>query len=42
MILDAFHALVNDLSNDLPAELHARQQQYAHYRDRLFTFLEAV
>jgi type I restriction enzyme S subunit len=41
-ILDAFHALVNDLSNDLPAELNARQQQYEHYRDRLFVFAEAT
>ena len=41
-ILDAFHALVNDLSNDLPAELNARQRQYEHYRDRLFAFAEAT
>ncbi|MBS1944617.1 MAG: hypothetical protein JST98_05305, partial [Bacteroidetes bacterium] len=37
-ILDQFDALVNDLSSGLPAEIKARRQQYAHYRDRLLTF----
>lgn len=41
-ILDRFDALVNDLSIGLPAELAARRQQYAHYRDRLLTFREAA
>ena len=41
-ILDRFDALVNDLSRGLPAELKARRQQYAHYRDRLLSFREAV
>jgi len=41
-ILDKFHALVNDLSTGLPAELNARRQQYEHYRDRLLTFKEAA
>jgi type I restriction enzyme S subunit len=41
-ILDQFDALVNDLSSDLPAEILARRQQYAHYRDRLLTFREAA
>ncbi len=41
-ILDKFDALVNDLSVGLPAELRARRQQYAYYRDRLLTFQEAA
>jgi type I restriction enzyme S subunit len=41
-ILDQFDALVNDLSRGLPAEIAARRQQYAHYRDRLLTFSEAA
>lgn len=41
-ILDKFDALVNDLSSGLPAEITARRQQYAHYRDRLLTFKEAA
>jgi type I restriction enzyme S subunit len=40
-ILDKFDALVNDLHNGLPAEINARRQQYAYYRDRLLTFEEA-
>lgn len=40
--LDKFDALVNDLSSGLPAEIAARRQQYAYYRDRLLTFKEAV
>ena len=41
-ILDKFDALVNDLSNGLPAEIKARRQQYEHYRDRLLSFREAA
>ena len=41
-ILDKFDALVNDLSSGLPAEIAARRQQYAHYRDRLLSFKEAA
>ena len=41
-ILDKFDALVNDLSIGLPAEIKARRQQYAYYRDRLLTFREAT
>ncbi|WP_026843309.1 restriction endonuclease subunit S [Citrifermentans bremense] len=41
-ILDKFDAMVNDLSNGLPAEIKARRQQYAHYRDRLLSFREAA
>ena len=37
-ILDAFDALVTDLSTALPTELRARRQQYEHYRDRLLVF----
>ena len=39
-VLDKFDALVNDISVGLPAELAARRQQYAHYRDRLLSFPE--
>jgi type I restriction enzyme S subunit len=41
-VLDQFDALVNDLSNGLPAEIYARRRQYEHYRDRLMTFKEAA
>ena len=41
-ILDKFDALVNDLSKGLPAEIKARRQQYAYYRDRLLSFREAA
>jgi type I restriction enzyme S subunit len=41
-ILEKFDALVNDLSSGLPAELDARRQQYAYYRDRLLAFREAA
>ena len=37
-ILDRFDHLVNDLSQGLPAEIEARQQQYEYYRDQLLTF----
>ena len=37
-ILDRFDTLVNDLSQGLPAEIEARQQQYEYSRDRLLTF----
>ena len=36
--LDRFDALVNDLSQGLPAEMEARKQQYEYYRDKLLTF----
>lgn len=41
-ILDKFDALVNDITSGLPAEIKARRQQYAHYRDRLLTFRDAA
>lgn len=37
-ILDKFEALVNDISQGLPAEIAARRQQYEYYRDKLLTF----
>lgn len=36
--LDRFDALVNDLSQGLPAEIEARKQQYEYYRNSLLTF----
>ena len=39
-ILDKFDALVNDLSQGLPAEIAARRQQYEYYRNRLLSFPE--
>ena len=39
-ILDRFDALCNDISEGLPAEIEARQQQYEYYRDKLLTFKE--
>ena len=41
-ILDKFDALVNDISIGLPAEIAARRQQYAYYRDKLLSFKEAA
>ena len=37
-ILDKFEKLTTDLSQGLPAEINARQQQYEYYRDKLLTF----
>ncbi len=39
-ILDKFNALVNDISEGLPAEIKARKQQYEYYREKLLTFKE--
>ena len=41
-ILDRFDALVNDISQGLPAEIEARRKQYEYYRDKLLTFKEAA
>jgi len=41
-VLDRLDALVEDLSVGLPAEVRARRQQYAHYRDRLLSFEQAA
>lgn len=37
-ILDKFEALVNDLSEGLPAEIAAVQEQYEYYRNKLLSF----
>lgn len=37
-ILDKFEALVNDLTEGIPAEIAAVQEQYEYYRNKLFTF----
>lgn len=37
-ILDKFEALINDLSQGLPAEIEAVQKQYEYYRNKLLTF----
>jgi len=39
-ILDKFDALVNDISQGLPAEIEARKKQYEYYRNKLLTFKE--
>lgn len=41
-ILDEFDALVNDISQGLPAEIEARRAQYAYYRDKLLSLKEKV
>lgn len=41
-VVGSFDALVDDLASSLPAELRARRQQYAHYRDRLVSFDQAA
>ena len=37
-ILDKFSALVNDISEGLPAEIKGRHQQYEYYRNKLLDF----
>ncbi len=37
-ILDQFETLVNDLSQGLPAEIAAVQEQYEYYRNKLLSF----
>ena len=37
-ILNKFETLVNDLSQGLPAEIAAVQEQYEYYRNKLLTF----
>lgn len=37
-ILDRFETLVNDLTQDLPAEIKAVQEQYEYYRNKLLSF----
>ena len=38
IVLDKFEALVNDLTEGLPAEIAAVQEQYEYYRNKLLTF----
>ena len=37
-LLGKFESLVNDLSEGLPAEIVAVQEQYEYYRNKLLTF----
>ncbi|MGL4956022.1 MAG: restriction endonuclease subunit S, partial [Bacteroidales bacterium] len=37
-ILDKFDKLTNSISEGLPAEIKARQQQYEYYREKLLSF----
>jgi type I restriction enzyme S subunit len=37
-ILDKFDALVNDISQGIPAEIQARKKQYEYYRNKLLIF----
>ena len=37
-VLDKFEALVNDLTEGLPAEIAAAQEQYEYYRNKLLSF----
>ena len=41
VILNSFDSLSNGLTEGLPAEINARQQQYEYYRDKLLTFKRA-
>lgn len=37
-ILDKFETLVNDLTEGIPAEIAAVQEQYEYYRNKLLSF----
>ena len=37
-ILNRFDKIINDMSDGIPAEIEARQNQYEYYRDKLLTF----
>ena len=37
-ILNRFYKIYNDISEELPGEIEARQKQYKYYRDKLLTF----
>jgi len=39
-ILDKFEAMVNDLTEGIPAEIAAVQEQYEYYRNKLLSFLK--
>ena len=38
IILDRFGTLTKSLTDGIPAEIEARNQQYEYYRDRLLDF----
>jgi len=38
--LEKLDKLCNDITEDIPAEIEARQKQYEYYRDKLLTFKE--
>ena len=38
--LDRFNSLCNDISEGIPVEIEARQNQYEYYRDKLLDFKE--
>ncbi len=40
-LLDKFEAINSSFEEGLPAEIEAREKQYAYYRDKLLTFEEA-
>lgn len=42
VILDKFDALVNDITEGIPAEIELRRQQYEYYRNRLLSFEELI
>ena len=39
-ILDKFDKLMNDISEELPAEIELRRKQYEYYRNKLLSFKE--
>jgi type I restriction enzyme S subunit len=39
-LLDRFETVITNVSDGLPAEIKARQQQYEYYRNILLTFKE--
>lgn len=41
-ILDRFEELTNNITEGLPAEIKARQQQYEYYRNKLLTFKQKI
>ena len=41
-MLDRFNDLCGNISDGLPAEIEAREKQYAYYRDKLLSFKELV
>lgn len=41
-ILERFEKLTNDITEGLPAEIKARQQQYEYYRNKLLTFKQKL